>query len=103
MPGTEAFEKRVGDAAPDEVTIIPETKTETEDLATPQNAAVPKTVVDETADAPGSKTDGFNEDAHKADAAPDFVRKPDGTGEVNTMPASLETKGEATGTAAKSS
>lgn len=103
MPGTEAFEKRVVDAAPDEVTIVPETKTETEDLATPEHSAVPKTVVDETADSPGSKTDGFNEDARRADAAPDFVRKPDGTGEVNTLPASLETKGEATGTAAKSS
>lgn len=103
MPGTEAYEKRVGDAAPDEVTIVPETKVETEDLATPEHALVPKTVVDETTDAPSAKTDAFHEDLHKADATPDLVRKPDGTGEVNTMPASLETKGEATGTAAKSS
>lgn len=103
MPGTEAYEKRVGDAAPDEVTIVPETKTATEDLATPEHPPIPKTVMDETTDVPNSRTDGFHEDLHKADATPDLVRKPDGTGEVNTMPASLETKGETTGTAAKSS
>ena len=39
----------------------------------------------------------------KADASPDFVRKPDGTGEANPIPSSLDTSKDATGTAAKSS
>lgn len=106
VPGTEAYEKRTGDAAPDEIAIIPDADDNTEAVSsadTPGGQPIPKTVVDETADQPGSKTHHFHEDAHKADATPDFVRKPDGTGEVSTMPASLETTGQAPGTTVKSS
>ncbi|KAI1844379.1 hypothetical protein JX266_009473 [Neoarthrinium moseri] len=103
VPGTEAYEKRTGDAAPDEIAIIPETQAQAQaesaastDTPTPGGQPIPKTVVDETADGPGSTTHHFQEDLRQADAAPDYVRKPDGTGEANTMPASLETTGEGT-------
>ncbi|KAH6648523.1 hypothetical protein BKA67DRAFT_661490 [Truncatella angustata] len=100
VPGTEAYEKRTGDATPDEIAIIPDSNTDAEPTSpaephTPGGQPIPKTVVDETVDAPGSKTHHFNQDVHKADAAPDYVRKPDGTGEANPVPASLETTGQA--------
>ncbi|KAK6071211.1 hypothetical protein SCUP234_00716 [Seiridium cupressi] len=99
VPGTEAYQKRTGDAAPDEIAIIPELKIDTDSVAsgepdTPGGQPIPKTVVDESADVVGSKTHHYHEDTHKADAAPDYVRKADGTGEVNTMPASLEITGQ---------
>ncbi|KAK7970778.1 hypothetical protein PG988_009851 [Apiospora saccharicola] len=100
VPGTEAYEKRIGDAAPDEVAVIPDPETESsaKDATTPtlDSQPVPKTVVDETADAPGSTTQHYHEDLRKADAAPDYIRKADGTGEASTQPASLETTGQAT-------
>ncbi|KAK8138690.1 hypothetical protein PG984_002070 [Apiospora sp. TS-2023a] len=100
IPGTEAYEKRIGDAAPDEVAVIPDPETESsaKDATTPtlDSQPVPKTVVDETADAPGSTTQHYHEDLRKADAAPDYIRKADGTGEASTQPASLETTGQAT-------
>ena len=105
VPGTEAYEKRTEDAAPDEIAIIsgeegqPKAEQTSEHLSQP----IPKTVVDETADEPGSTTHVFNPEQHQADAAPDFVRKADGTGEANQLSASLETTGEAPGTDAKSS
>lgn len=108
VPGTEAYEKRTGDAEPDEIAIIPDPSAKrepatTSERDTPGGHPIPKTVVDETADVPGSKTHHFHEDVHKADATPDYVRKPDGTGEANLMPASLETTGQAPGTTNKSS
>ncbi|ORY62327.1 uncharacterized protein BCR38DRAFT_410755 [Pseudomassariella vexata] len=102
VPGTDAYEKRVGDAAPDEIAIIPDAEAKeqksnsTEDLTMPGGHPIPKTVVEETADAPGSTTQNFHEQLRKADAAPDLVRKADGTSEANMVPASLETMGEAT-------
>lgn len=116
VPGTEAYEKRTGDAVPDEIAVIPDEEAPSEpqsanesepandsSASTPGGQPIPKTVVDETPDEEGSKTHHYHEDLHKADATPDFVRKADGTGEANTVPADLETTGEATGTAAKSS
>jgi hypothetical protein len=108
VPGTEAYEKRTGDAVPDVIAIIPDAEADTKvpsplESSTPGGYPVPKTVVDETADEEGSRTHHFHEEAHKADAVPDYVRKADGTGEVNTLPASLETTGQSPGTAAKSS
>ncbi|KAI0125717.1 hypothetical protein BJ170DRAFT_632202 [Xylariales sp. AK1849] len=100
VPGTEAYDKRTGDAAPDEIAIIPEPQTKDGSSAdepdTPGGHPIPKTVVDETADAPGSASHHFHEDLHTADAAPDYVRKSDGTGEANPLSATLETTGEAT-------
>lgn len=108
VPGTEAYEKRTGDAEPDEIAVIPDEAADNdsasgEGSSAPETQAIPKTVVDETADEEGAKTHHFHEELHQADAAPDFVRKADGTGEANTVPASLETTGDAPGTAAKSS
>lgn len=107
VPGTEAYDKRTGDAAPDEIAIVTydvdKAGSSTDDLTTPGGQPIPKTVVVETADAPGSETHHYNEHLHEADAAPDYVKKADGTGEANPLPASLETTGEAPGTAAKSS
>ncbi|KAK8089148.1 hypothetical protein PG997_004109 [Apiospora hydei] len=98
VPGTEAYDKRTGDAAPDEIAVIPDPGTDSsaKDTAAPESQPVPKTVVDETADAPGSTTQNYHEDLHAADATPDYVRKADGTGEASTQPASLETTGQAT-------
>ncbi|KAK7951517.1 uncharacterized protein PG986_007245 [Apiospora aurea] len=98
VPGTEAYDKRTGDAAPDEIAVIPDPGTDSsaKDTTAPESQPVPKTVVDETADAPGSTTQNYHEDLHAADATPDYVRKADGTGEASTQPASLETTGQAT-------
>lgn len=100
VPGTEAYEKRTGDAEPDEIAVIPDETADNDSAAgegssAPETQAIPKTVVDETADEEGAKTHHFHEELHQADAAPDFVRKADGTGEANTVPASLETTGDA--------
>ncbi|KAK8114721.1 hypothetical protein PG999_006790 [Apiospora kogelbergensis] len=100
VPGTEAYDKRTSDATPDEIAVIPDTEAaaSTKDVATPtpESQPVPKTVVDETPDAPGSTTQHYHEDLRQADATPDYVRKADGTGEASTQPASLETTGQAT-------
>lgn len=96
---------RTEDATPDEIAVVPDT-------TRPQSAdrslslgghPIPKTVVDETEDSPGSKTHHFHEQLHQADATPDMVHKPDGTGEVNPVPSSAGTSKEGSGTAAKSS
>jgi hypothetical protein len=107
VPGTAAYDKRIGDAAPDEIAIVPNAeptaRSSSDDLNTPGGQPIPKTVVEETNDAPGSETHHFHEHLHQADAAPDYIKKPDGTGEANPVPAALESTGEAPGTAAKSS
>ncbi|KAI4868583.1 hypothetical protein F4820DRAFT_409826 [Hypoxylon rubiginosum] len=103
VPGTEAYKKRTQDAAPDEIAIIHDKKSESaspDRPLTPGGHPIPKTVVDEAADAPGSSTHRYHEDLHQADAAPDFIRKPDGTGEANPIPSSLDTSKEATDHAA---
>lgn len=105
VPGTDAYKKRTQDATPDEIAIVHDKKPESispDRPLTPGGHPIPKTVVDEAADTPGSSTHRYHEDLRQADAAPDFIRKPDGTGEANPTPSSLDTSKEATGTAAKS-
>ncbi|OTA96874.1 hypothetical protein M434DRAFT_345431 [Hypoxylon sp. CO27-5] len=99
VPGTEAYKKRTEDAEPDEIAIITEKKPESvspDRPVTPGGHPIPKTVVEESVDAPGSSTHRYHENLHRADASPDFVRKPDGTGEANPIPSSLDTTKEAT-------
>lgn len=108
VPGTEAYEKRIGDAVPDEIALIPDSNEipkheQPAKLSTPGGQPIPKTVVDETVDVPGSTTHHFHEDLHRSDAKPDYVRKQGSNSEVNPVPASLETTGEAPGTTTKSS
>ncbi|KAI1482797.1 hypothetical protein F4774DRAFT_369139 [Daldinia eschscholtzii] len=103
VPGTEAYNKRTEDAEPDEIAIIHDKKPQSvspDRPVTPGGHPIPKTVVDESADAPGSSTHHYNESLRRADAEPDFIRKPDGTGEANPTPSSLETTKEATDNAA---
>ncbi|KAI1638564.1 hypothetical protein F4809DRAFT_599653 [Biscogniauxia mediterranea] len=92
VPGTDAYEKRTKDAEPDEIAIIEEKRPRSASIdepVTPGGHPIPKTVVDQTADAPGSSTHRYHEHLHEADAAPDFIRKPDGTGEANPIPSSV--------------
>ncbi|KAI1383300.1 uncharacterized protein F4822DRAFT_434420 [Hypoxylon trugodes] len=99
VPGTEAYKKRTEDAEPDEIAIIHDKKSESvspDRPVTPGGHPIPKTVVDESADVPGSSTHRYHESLHQADASPDFVRKPDGTGEANPTPSSLDTSKDAT-------
>jgi hypothetical protein len=105
VPGTEAYNKRTEDASPDEIAVIqdrpsspPRSRT-----ITPEGTIIPKTVVDQTDDVPGSSTHHYNDRLHQADATPDFIRKPDGTGEANPAPASLDADAHDTGTATKPS
>ncbi|KAI1808374.1 hypothetical protein F4811DRAFT_502349 [Daldinia bambusicola] len=103
IPGTEAYNKRTEDAEPDEIAIMHDQKPQSispDRPVTPGGHPIPKTVVDESADAPGSSTPRYNENLRRADAEPDFIRKPDGTGEANPIPSSLETTKEATDNAA---
>jgi hypothetical protein len=113
VPGTDAYEKRTGDAAPDEIAVVEDPTSATPALdassapperpTTPGGQPIPKTVLDEAADEPGAEPRHSHEHLHEADALPDEVRKADGTGETKPVPAALETTGEAPGTAAKSS
>ncbi|GAW18145.1 hypothetical protein ANO14919_076180 [Xylariales sp. No.14919] len=93
VPGTTAYDKRTEDASPDEIAIVQDEQS----LSTKsiQNIAqggvvIPKTVVDETDDAPGSSTHNYNDHLHQADATPDVIRKPDNTGETSPVPVSLD-------------
>ncbi|KAI1368557.1 hypothetical protein F5Y08DRAFT_295205 [Xylaria arbuscula] len=93
VPGTEAYEKRTEDASPDEIAIIPDeqsrpTSSYRETIS--RSTVIPKTVVDETADAPGSSTHNYHDHLHQADATPDIIRKPDGTGQANPIPSPLD-------------
>ncbi|KAI0443671.1 hypothetical protein F4803DRAFT_514405 [Xylaria telfairii] len=92
VPGTEAYAKRTEDASPDEIAIVPgEQSPPTSSQAVALgNATIPKTVVDETDDVPGSLTHDHHEHLHQADAMPDIIRKPDGTSETNPTAASLD-------------
>ncbi|KAI0974449.1 hypothetical protein F4678DRAFT_458416 [Xylaria arbuscula] len=95
VPGTEAYNKRTEDASPDEIAVVQDDEqpppTSSRTIGAPDATAIPKTVVDETDDVPGSSTHGYNEHLHQADATPDIVRKPDGTGAANPIPAPLDT------------
>ncbi|RYC56036.1 hypothetical protein CHU98_g10169 [Xylaria longipes] len=92
VPGTEAYEKRTEDASPDEIAIVQDKQsppTSNEAIA-PGKFTIPKTVVDEADDVPGSSTHDYHEHLHQADATPDIIRKPDGTSEANPVPASVD-------------
>jgi len=85
VPGTQAYRLREGDAAPDEIAIIPDANTDTPSEAerpprspTPGGHPIPKTVVEETPDGEGSVTHPENRQRRKSDAHPDLVVKPDG-------------------------
>lgn len=99
VPGTEAYNMRTEDATPDEIAVVPDTtRPQSADRSlSPGGHPIPKTVVDETEDSPGSKTHHFHEQLHQADATPDMVHKPDGTGEVNPVPSSAGTSKEGSG------
>jgi hypothetical protein len=106
VPGTEAYNKRTEDASPDEIAIVPDEQSLPPIIdrsPSPGSKPIPKTVVDETEDVPGSTTHRYHEHMHQADATPDFVRKPDGTGEANPIPPPLDATTQDTGTATKSS
>ncbi|KAI1323351.1 hypothetical protein F5Y16DRAFT_384033 [Xylariaceae sp. FL0255] len=93
VPGTEAYDMRTTDATPDEITIVQDpntTSTPASQDDTSGTPPIPKTVVDETNDVPGSKTHHYHVDLHQADATPDLVRKPDGTAEANPIPTSQD-------------
>ncbi|KAI1189056.1 hypothetical protein F5B17DRAFT_428881 [Nemania serpens] len=93
VPGTEAYDKRTEDAEPDEIAIIqdePSPPIPSQTVA-PLNITIPKTVVDETDDTPGSSTHGYHEHLRQADAAPDIIRKPDGTSQASPTSASPDT------------
>jgi hypothetical protein len=74
VPGTQAYQKREGDAEPDEIAVIPDQDTTPPSSTTP--ADVPITVVEE---APGDEPENHSaefESKREADAAPDVVLKP---------------------------
>ncbi|KAI0018358.1 hypothetical protein F4780DRAFT_751746 [Xylariomycetidae sp. FL0641] len=98
VPGTLAYNKRTEDAEPDEIAIVKDEGAEANASAASSTGgqSIPKTVVDETADAPGSSTHHFHEHMHQTDAEPDIVRKPDGTGEANPVPSSLDANAQDT-------
>lgn len=105
VPGTEAYDKRTEDAEPDEIAIIldePSPPSRSQAVA-PSRIIIPKTVVDETDDVPGSSTHGYHEHLHQVDAAPDIIRKPDGTSKASPTSSSLDANIQDTGTATKSS
>ncbi|KAI0468639.1 hypothetical protein F4859DRAFT_516803 [Xylaria cf. heliscus] len=98
VPGTEAYEKRTEDASPDEIAIIQDGQPQptSNQAVAPGNIAIPKTVVDEADDVPGSSTHDHHEHMHQADATPDIIRKPDGTSEANPAAASLDVNTQVT-------
>jgi hypothetical protein len=87
VPGTEAYKLREGDAAPDEIAIIPDLALKTdvnreqrrERSRSPGGHPIPKTVVEESPDSAGSVVHPEVKEKHKADAPPDLVLKADGT------------------------
>ncbi|KAL7629245.1 hypothetical protein AAE478_000765 [Parahypoxylon ruwenzoriense] len=99
VPGTEAYKMRSEDAEPDEIAIIHDSipqSTSPDRPVTPGGHPIPMTVVEESADAPGSSTHRYHESLHQADASPDLIRKADGTGEATPTPSSLDTSEEVT-------
>ncbi|KAL1884253.1 hypothetical protein VTK73DRAFT_3237 [Phialemonium thermophilum] len=80
VPGTEAYQKRAEDAAPDEIAVVsnssPSSPCPRADEGTPSSSEgkpIPKTVVERTADSDGSVTHPELEEKHKADPSPDLV------------------------------
>ncbi|KAB5563465.1 hypothetical protein GE09DRAFT_960427 [Coniochaeta sp. 2T2.1] len=88
VPGTEAYKMREGDAEPDEIAIIPDLSLKTKDLGreqsqdralSPGGHPIPKTVVEESPDTPGSREHEEDKSKHRADAPPDLLIQADGT------------------------
>ena len=88
VPGTEAYKMREGDAAPDEIAIIPDLSLKTdvgggEDdrgrTLSPGGHPIPKTVVEQSPDTAGSVEHEETKAKHRADAPPDLVIHADGT------------------------
>jgi hypothetical protein len=82
VPGTEAYRMREEDAQPDEIAIIPDPDNPSRSRAqsyvrppTPGGHPIPKTLVEETPDSPGSVTHPEVEKKHRADPPPDLVLK----------------------------
>lgn len=80
VPGTEAYKKREGDAAPDEIAVIPDTPAYEPVCGaaelrspTPGGQPIPRTVLEETADSAGSVS--HPEKHHESDPEPDEVLK----------------------------
>jgi hypothetical protein len=76
---------REGDAAPDEIAIIPDPSSQSAPepeepprSPTPGGQPIPKTVVEEAPDVEGSVTHPENRQRRKSDAHPDVVVKADG-------------------------
>ncbi|KAI1114364.1 hypothetical protein F5Y14DRAFT_451131 [Nemania sp. NC0429] len=92
VPGTEAYDKRTEDAEPDEIAIIQDESSPplSSQTVAPASIIIPKTVVDEADDVPGSSTHGHHEHLHQADATPDIIRKSDGTSTASPTPVSLD-------------
>ncbi|KAK4240946.1 hypothetical protein C8A03DRAFT_12744 [Achaetomium macrosporum] len=116
VPGTQAYRMREGDAAPDEIAIIPDPSNqptpepeEPPRFPTPGGQPIPKTVVEETPDVEGSVTHPENRQRRNSDAHPDVVVKADGkveeNGAANDTPntSSLSTPTTPTSTRRKSS
>lgn len=92
VPGTEAHQKREGDALPDEIAVIPDTTTPPSEPTSSSAASfadshtVPQTVVIEVPrpSSAGPHSEEFAkriDESHKADAAPDVVMQVDDTAE----------------------
>ncbi|KAI1083148.1 hypothetical protein F5B20DRAFT_528755 [Whalleya microplaca] len=98
VPGTDAYKKRTEDATPDEIAIMEakQSPSSPDRPVTPGGHPIPRTVIEETADAPGSSTHHYHEHLHQADATPDFIHKSDGSGEANDIPSSLGASKNAT-------
>lgn len=94
VPGTDAYKLRTEDAVPDEITVNSPARSRASSIApspvSPTSQSVPKTIVDEADDSPDAatqhQTPRSRSNSHKADAAPDLIRKPDGTGAANPIP-----------------
>ncbi|KAI0533572.1 hypothetical protein GGR58DRAFT_486078 [Xylaria digitata] len=100
VPGTAAYDMRTEDASPDEIAIVQDGEqsppTASSQTVAPGDAVIPKTIVDETDDVPGSTTHSHHDHSHQADATPDVIRKPDGTGEAIPVPASVDVNSQDT-------
>jgi len=91
VPGTDAYRLREGDAAPDEIAIIPDSKNKSSEgdearSPTPGGMPIPKTVVEESEDSVGSQTHVETAKKHRDDPPPDLVVKaePEGRGASGT-------------------
>jgi hypothetical protein len=87
VPGTDAYRMRERDAEPDEIAVVPDptspapssrANSEIGRPTTPGGHPIPKTMVEEAPDSPGSVRHPETEKKHRADPPPDLVLKADG-------------------------